>query len=380
MVQRSIWIVGIIWMLSVITLAFAEENKRDISKAVSQIDAEVQTDQSQFNLEGKLHFTGTPMSTLTSVRPFFWFRDETTGMEYLDATTTYDTTNSEYTISNLPSGFFAISITFHTTGSEATLPGNYRAWHVLDPSTLSESERMNHDIGMQKTMRLTSPWDNSQIATIMGEPYPAYPSPVIFSWESIPQATSYTIIIWTYTDPDHPSGYSFVETTVQTEVTSTTYSATLEDNDSDEHYEFSLTAWLDYEAIGIYMTTYMAGFGWDYRFKVDSSVGVGGYDPHSTTRPNSFTLSQNYPNPFNPKTDIRYQIPDYKSSLHTVLKIYNILGQEVRTLIDEEKEPGYYTVTWNGRDSNGTQVPCGVYFYRLTAGDFTATRRMVLIK
>ncbi|UCE20100.1 MAG: T9SS type A sorting domain-containing protein [Gemmatimonadota bacterium] len=96
--------------------------------------------------------------------------------------------------------------------------------------------------------------------------------------------------------------------------------------------------------------------------------------------PASYSLRQNYPNPFNPSTDIRYQIADSRSPHHTTLKIYNILGQEVRTLVDEVREPGYYTVTWDGRDQYGNEVSSGVYFYRLTAAGITATRRMVLMK
>jgi flagellar hook assembly protein FlgD len=96
--------------------------------------------------------------------------------------------------------------------------------------------------------------------------------------------------------------------------------------------------------------------------------------------PMGYSLAQNYPNPFNPKTDIRYQISDSRSPVHTSLKIFNILGQEVRMLVDEVKEAGYYTVTWDGKDRFGNDVASGVYFYRLTAGDYTATKRMVLLK
>ena len=96
--------------------------------------------------------------------------------------------------------------------------------------------------------------------------------------------------------------------------------------------------------------------------------------------PTQFELAQNYPNPFNPYTDIRYQIADSRSPTHTTLKIFNILGQEVATLVDEVKEPGYYTVTWDGRDEKGDEVPSGIYFYRMRAGDFTAIKKMALIK
>ena len=103
-----------------------------------------------------------------------------------------------------------------------------------------------------------------------------------------------------------------------------------------------------------------------------------------TIVPAAYKLDQNYPNPFNPTTTITYSLKggeqntEYGTriqSSHTTLKIYNILGQEVATLVDEVQEPGYHTVKWNARD-----MVSGVYFYRLTWGDFTATKRMVLMK
>ncbi|UCE18258.1 MAG: T9SS type A sorting domain-containing protein, partial [Gemmatimonadota bacterium] len=96
--------------------------------------------------------------------------------------------------------------------------------------------------------------------------------------------------------------------------------------------------------------------------------------------PETWDLSQNCPNPFNPRTDIRYQIAESRSPIHTSLKIFNLLGQEVRTLVDDVREPGYYTVTWDGRDSFGHEVASGVYFYQLQTGDFTAAKKMVLMK
>ncbi|UCE17658.1 MAG: T9SS type A sorting domain-containing protein [Gemmatimonadota bacterium] len=96
--------------------------------------------------------------------------------------------------------------------------------------------------------------------------------------------------------------------------------------------------------------------------------------------PVSCNLSQNYPNPFNPSTDIRYQIADDRSSVQTTLKVYNILGQEVRTLVNKAQEPSYFTVSWNGRDENGLEVSSGIYFFRLTAGPFTDSKRMVLLR
>ncbi|UCE18264.1 MAG: choice-of-anchor D domain-containing protein [Gemmatimonadota bacterium] len=98
--------------------------------------------------------------------------------------------------------------------------------------------------------------------------------------------------------------------------------------------------------------------------------------------PKKFALEQNYPNPFNPSTDIRYQIADSGLPVHTTMKIYNILGQEVKTLLDKHQKPGYYTVSWDGRDERGHEVPCGVYFYRLSidSGRWSETKRMLLLK
>ncbi len=93
-----------------------------------------------------------------------------------------------------------------------------------------------------------------------------------------------------------------------------------------------------------------------------------------------FMLYQNYPNPFNPVTKIKYTIPHVKTgytpSLQNVtLKIYDILGKEITTLINEEQQPGYYTINFDA-----SQFTSGIYFYELRAGDFISTRKMCLIK
>ncbi|MCG3157227.1 MAG: hypothetical protein DKINENOH_03859 [bacterium] len=93
--------------------------------------------------------------------------------------------------------------------------------------------------------------------------------------------------------------------------------------------------------------------------------------------PTKFALSQNYPNPFNPQTTIKYQLP--KAS-HVILKIFNILGQKMVTLIDEKKAAGYYSVKWDGTDQLGIQVPSGIYLYQLKAGDFEDVRKLTLVK
>ncbi|MCH7549200.1 MAG: T9SS type A sorting domain-containing protein [Candidatus Krumholzibacteriota bacterium] len=89
------------------------------------------------------------------------------------------------------------------------------------------------------------------------------------------------------------------------------------------------------------------------------------------------SLSQNYPNPFNPTTTIDYSLRDRSQ---VSLKIYNVAGQLVRTLINEVKVSGAHTVAWDGRNGAGQNVASGVYFYKLTSKNFVQTRKMVLLK
>jgi len=95
-----------------------------------------------------------------------------------------------------------------------------------------------------------------------------------------------------------------------------------------------------------------------------------------------FDLSQNHPNPFNPSTIIKFKIQNSKFKIPTLttLRVYNILGQIVRTLIDEPKTPGNYEVAWDGKDSFGKEVSSGIYFYRLDTENYRKTKRMTLVK
>lgn len=104
--------------------------------------------------------------------------------------------------------------------------------------------------------------------------------------------------------------------------------------------------------------------------------------------PTEFVLQQNYPNPFNPSTIIKYSIPDYggqvgfSSSLIVTLKVYDILGREVATLVNKEQEPGNYEVTFNTSSPavDGQRISSGIYLYKLKAGDFIKTKKMLLLR
>jgi hypothetical protein len=97
--------------------------------------------------------------------------------------------------------------------------------------------------------------------------------------------------------------------------------------------------------------------------------------------PRAYSLSQNYPNPFNPMTTIGFEVPIRSSGASNVaLRVYDIRGRLVRTLIDEPVEPGVYQIGWDGRDVNGIRVASGIYFYTIKTADFSATRKMTLLK
>ncbi len=99
---------------------------------------------------------------------------------------------------------------------------------------------------------------------------------------------------------------------------------------------------------------------------------VGGVPATGDLLPGHFALAQNFPNPFNPSTSISFSIP---TRSHIALAIYNMLGQQVARLVDEERMPGEYSVEWNPAN-----VSSGVYFYRITAGAFSETKKMVLVR
>jgi hypothetical protein len=93
--------------------------------------------------------------------------------------------------------------------------------------------------------------------------------------------------------------------------------------------------------------------------------------------PTNFSLSQNYPNPFNPTTNIKYAIPQDAT---VNLMVYNSLGQAVKTIVNLQQKAGYYTARWDGTNESGSKVSSGMYIYRITAGNYTHSIKMNLIK
>ncbi|MFQ6003311.1 MAG: T9SS type A sorting domain-containing protein, partial [Candidatus Zixiibacteriota bacterium] len=98
---------------------------------------------------------------------------------------------------------------------------------------------------------------------------------------------------------------------------------------------------------------------------------------HITGIPRTYQLFQNYPNPFNPQTMIKYDLPNPG---HVNVTIYNILGQKVKTLVNEHQEAGHKWVNWDGKDDGGKEVASGIYFYKIKTAEFEKTKKMVLLK
>lgn len=110
---------------------------------------------------------------------------------------------------------------------------------------------------------------------------------------------------------------------------------------------------------------------------LNSKDGITAIDSPERTLPQIFHLMQNYPNPFNPETTIEFALP---APGHVKIQLYNMLGQRIRSLLDQHLEAGSMAVTWDGRDDDGVQAASGVYLYRFETSGFTATRRLLLMR
>jgi hypothetical protein len=112
-----------------------------------------------------------------------------------------------------------------------------------------------------------------------------------------------------------------------------------------------------------------------------ATMALAATEDIKTSIPQTWQLYQNYPNPFNPSTRIQFDVPEEAGRVPRIaIQIFNILGQKVKTIERGNYDAGRYTVEWNGTNEGGTRVASGVYFYRILAGDYSHTMKMVLIK
>ncbi len=135
------------------------------------------------------------------------------------------------------------------------------------------------------------------------------------------------------------------------------------------------TSWLSttFPHISGTMTKILAGIFYESAY----TDTTGEMKKDLSTIPMEFGLESNFPNPFNPTTTLRYAL---KEDVRVSLKVYNLLGQEVRNLVNEYQSAGFKNVLWDGKNNQGKQVPSGVYIYRLEAGSFKMSKKMNLIK
>jgi hypothetical protein len=141
-------------------------------------------------------------------------------------------------------------------------------------------------------------------------------------------------------------------------------------------YVYDLSAWDNQRVyIGIRCVSDDAFIFWVDDVSLHSDGGTDSDDPNAPPLANA--LQGNYPNPFNPATTIRYSTAQ---SGKVKIDVYNIKGQLVKHLVDQDLPSGNHSVVFNGTDNHGGKVSSGVYFYRMQAGKFSATRRMILMK
>jgi hypothetical protein len=121
---------------------------------------------------------------------------------------------------------------------------------------------------------------------------------------------------------------------------------------------------------------WVLGDGAGLTFKANSAV-MAKVSLVGKILPTEYALEQNYPNPFNPSTTIKYALPDNGI---VKIKVFDILGREVKELVNENQVAGYYSLEWNGTDNRGLRVASGVYMYRIEANNFKKTVKMMLMK
>ena len=184
-------------------------------------------------------------------------------------------------------------------------------------------------------------------------------SSVNLSWEN-PETTDFVGILIRYSTNDFPANPTDGELVYDGQNTSTTHAISLENN------------------------LYYSAFAYDSQGNYSDPVKLlveGTTDTEDEPKaniPDHFELSQNHPNPFNPATVIKYQLP-IKS--HVTIKIYDLLGNEIRSLVDGKQPAGFHSVVWDGKNDFGSSVASGIYFYQINANnEFKQTKRMLLLK
>ena len=174
-----------------------------------------------------------------------------------------------------------------------------------------------------------------------------------------------------YRNQSKPSNLRFVRTLSLGRLSNSSFWAVTPPLDPNTHYWGAEYRWVEQvtpdSSVDVEKVYYVGDFA------TGDIIGITGVeDSHEGGIPEDFNLEQNYPNPFNPSTTIAYELP--RNSM-VRLSVYNVLGQEVAVVVDEFQQSGYKSV-----DFNAASLPTGMYLYRLTAGDFVAVKKLVVLK
>lgn len=222
-------------------------------------------------LSGFVRFNGSVMSNYTSATPTFQYYDYDT-QTYYTPPSSYNSSTGAYTLYKLPEENIAVLTIYHLQGTHSTLPNNYRGLEGVDIPSLSPIQLANFSLDVEMIMHMTDPWDNENIDfyTYPTSPYPVHGKLILFDWDLVPTAQDYRFVIQHYRDPNHPSGYGYIDTVYDySGLLATSYTVDLDLPDPQTHYEVYVEAYNASDVrIGYYMTTYKNGYGWDYRFKV----------------------------------------------------------------------------------------------------------------
>ena len=145
------------------------------------------------------------------------------------------------------------------------------------------------------------------------------------------------------------------------------------DSDNSSYNSFiDIGAGLGFENLGNYFEGAMM-----IRAEVDSANVMASNGDESSAIPYAFDLKQNYPNPFNPTTQIKYDLPE---SANVTINIYDVLGRNISTLVNGLQNAGYHSLRWDAKNNIGESVSAGMYIYTIQAGEYRATKKMVLLK
>jgi sugar lactone lactonase YvrE len=218
-------------------------------------------------ISGRVMYDGNPVSQYSSKQASFWARNEVTGLG-IQITPTYNLSDGTYSIPNIPSGTYGIQVYIDEAAPNdgKYLPGDFWGW--TSPIVVNAPNSVNIDLTCQKIMHLTSPIDNNSAGiTPLPPPYDAFFSPLMFQWDAIGEAATYSIRVDRYqNDP-----YQVLQSGVINEsgLTATQRTLTLPVCGTNEHYEFNLYAYSANNVfVGQLMVYYSNGFGWDYRFRI----------------------------------------------------------------------------------------------------------------